>query len=440
MRAANVSLLCCLLISPTVLTLGQGPLVKQGQETPAVDGYITRATSESDFDVNGLRILCGQKTMTLVATKPGESDGAKGCPQYTPYVGEVVRVYGSVNRKKQAVQATRIEFALAEERAAISGWAVIEVLEDTTAPGSQPGKFLVRADGYWIQVDNKTELSFTPPRSSLTDVKAGDWIEYKGTQGPDGVVAAKVVRLSPNIVSKGEEKLRAKNDFDPSAVPGDAKQNYLKDAVVGGLDPKKFPPYQDRAMQARINEIGGKLIPAYQRALPDSDPSKIRFRFQLIDTKWFRDALTTPDGVILVPHQVVERMQSDAQLATVLADNIACALEKQDYHTQPERRAADVAAAAGVFVPLAGSGIVVGSTIGAMEILTEERRQSGRVSLGLLHDAGYDIDQAPMAWWLLGTRESKPVAGTTIPPRAAYLYHILGETWHNPRVDAARAH
>jgi predicted Zn-dependent protease len=266
-------------------------------------------------------------------------------------------------------------------------------------------------------------------------VKAGDWIEYKGRRNSNGTVAAASVKLSPDVVSKGEGKLRAKNDFDPSVVPSSARQSTTSMAFIG-INPKRFPPYDDPAMQARVTSIGEKLIPDYQRGLPDSDPAKIKFRFQLIDTKMFRDALTLPSGVILVPHQVVERMQNDSQLATVLADNIACALEKQTYRMQPANRAATGAFWGGALVPFAGPVISVGAMASAHDLLVKTEQQSGRVALRLMHDAGYDIDQAPLAWWLLAPKNPKPLLEIQLPDRAAYLYRILVESWHNPAASA----
>ena len=73
--------------------------------------------------------------------------------------------------------------------------------------------------------------------------------------------------------------------------------------------------------------------------------------------------------------------------------------------------------------------------IAAHEIVTKTEEQSGRVSLGLLHDAGFDIDQAPVAWWLLASNKPEPTSRISMPHRAAYIYRALGENWHNPNAD-----
>jgi hypothetical protein len=46
-----------------------------------------------------------------------------------------------------------------------------------------------------------------------------------------------------------------------------------------------------------------------------------------------------------------------------------------------------------------------------------------------MHDAGYDIYEAPRAWWLLFDFKSKGIDKTPLPFISEYLYKFLGETW-----------
>jgi hypothetical protein len=196
-------------------------------------------------------------------------------------------------------------------------------------------------------------------------------------------------------------------------------------------------------MQARVNRIGFSLIPEYQRNLLNDDPSKISFRFQLIDSPKFHDALTLPNGIILIPRQIVERLSEDSQLATVLADNIACALEKQTYRMMPAYTAmssAQIASDIGeFFVPGLGLATGIANYASAKPIQTDLLGQSGRVSLDLLQDAGYDIRQAPIAWWTLATKPSGALAETAPPPRALNLYRAIGMIWKNYPTTASPA-
>jgi len=189
-------------------------------------------------------------------------------------------------------------------------------------------------------------------------------------------------------------------------------------------------------MHARVSAIGAKLIPKYQRELPDGDEDKINFRFHLVDLDGVHDALTLPSGIILVPHQVVERMQNDSQLATVLADNIASGLEKQFFQIMPGGCVVPSLYLAGLvgsaFVPRPGASVPALLAVGGEDkLMVHNMEQSGRVSLMLLHDAGYEIDEAPVAWWLLASRKPKGLEETSMPPRAEYLYKVLGENWHS---------
>jgi hypothetical protein len=405
----------------------------QGQMAPAADGYVTRVASISDFDVNGYRILCGHKAKSFLDPSTSKPVTNSDCPGDTPYLGERMTIYGLMNDKSREITADLIE-AKPLNLDAIRGSAVIDGIPSGNSASAQPSRLMVRADGYWILIDSKTKIAYDPPLHSLTDIQLGEWIDYEGTPNGTGIVIASRVKLSPESITHGEEDLRAKSDFDPAAVPPDARQNLIR-VAAGEPDPKRFPPYSDPAMQARVNEIGNKLIPAYQLNLSDSDPARIHFQFQLIDTKLVRDGLTLPNGIILVPHQVVERMQNDSQLAAVLADSIACALERQKYRLQPATRTAEAVALGGLFVPVVGESIFANGVSAQMQIQLRLEKQRGRVSLGLLHDAGYDVDQAPIAWWLLSPMKPKPINEIDMPDRAGNLYRILGEYWRNPVAD-----
>jgi hypothetical protein len=64
-------------------------------------------------------------------------------------------------------------------------------------------------------------------------------------------------------------------------------------------------------------------------------------------------------------------------------------------------------------------------------MLIHEREQRDRVSLFLLQDAGYDVYQAPLAWWALADQKAAGLERAPLPARSLNLYKILGETWHN---------
>jgi hypothetical protein len=361
-------------------------------------GYVTRTVSLADFDVNGFHVIATGKTKFWADGNPHE----KHTTIVDPYLGQSVTVYGDLKKKKHELIAEDVVFH-AVDRTPFSGVALVERILSPATPGSGPTRLLVRADGYVILTNSETKTSFQSPLVSVADVKTNTWIKYHGKPQSDGIVIAEAADFYPSAVTDKEAKLLEKNDYDPQAVDPDAKQDIAEWLVVG-IDPKKIPPYQDAAMQARIDRIGSSLIPAYQRSLPTSDLSKIHFRFQLIDATNWKDALALPSGIILIPFQIVDYLQNDSQLATVLADNIARVLEKQTYRAQPGQKKMTIAEIAS---GLGGLSTFGATTVATMSVAAADKRnaedQTGRVSLGLLHDAGYDINQAPMAWWLLAT-------------------------------------
>ena len=402
--------------------------VSQQQESPVIDGYVTRVASSSDFDVNGYRVICGTGTQTTIGQPQSkEVLSSQGCPQDRLYLGEPVKIYGSVKKKEHAVEAGQTE-AQPVVRGEITGSAVIDALPAHDSAGAQSGSLIVRADGYRILIGSVTTIAWDPPPNSVAAVVPGDWIEYKGKQRADGIIVAESAKLSRTYVSNSDEKLHKKYDF---VDPNDTTKGVR---VLTGT----IRPYPDAAMRARVNAIGDKLVPAYQRALPDTDPAKINFRFLVVDKKHWHDALTLPGGIILVPRQVVERMQNDSQLATVLADNISCLLEKQpdrDLPASVELTAVGVGADfVGIFVPGVGLAATAAG-ISEEEMVIKAEQQSGRVSLGLLRDAGYDINQAPVAWWLLAASKPEPTSKILLPYRAAYVYRALGENWQTSNAD-----
>ncbi len=402
------------------------PAQRAAASLPALDGYVTRAASPTDFDVNGFRVLADGKTTFIqdVRTSAGTAMTTVDAPH--PVLGAHAQVYGKMDRRQHTIQAETAEFATSPD-AEVKGGAVIDALPAPQAGNA--GEKLIRADGYRILLTPKTTMKFDAPLASLSDVRTNLWISYKGERRADGVVVASSATLTANTAAARHEEAREKAGYDPEAVAPDAKQNAVGKAFLG-VDAKKIPPYHDDAMQARVSKIGDSLVPQYQKDLPDSDPAKLRFRFQLVDAPNERDAIIWPSGVVLVPKQVVERMENDSQLAAVLADGIARLLEDQYYKLQSMKRKAVVFAIAAT----AGAGAIAGPLTGAgeyAEVVRNLQEQSARVSLALMSDAGYTLAEAPKAWWILSSKKPKPLVDVQLPERVQYVYEALDSTWRD---------
>lgn len=127
-------------------------------------------------------------------------------------------------------------------------------------------------------------------------------------------------------------------------------------------------------------------------------------------------------------------MQNDSQLASILADKVAMLLEQQPV-PQPETNgqvAEGMGMTAASFIPIAGLAVDaygLGSGIHSSVQARAYLRQRERVSLSLLNDAGFDLLEAPKAWWLLSQKKPKDVAGTKPPARALSMYGLLRTIW-----------
>jgi hypothetical protein len=187
----------------------------QDPDTDGLVGYVTRAASASDFDVNGIRVLCRPQTHTTTKPLANQGLGHAGCPENMPYLGESMRIDG--NRKAHAIEADLI-VVNPVPLGVVKGTAVIDALPESDAAAVSQGSLVVRADGYFIRITTKTNLVWNSPLGSLADVKAGDWIEYKGRQDMDGTIIAESVKLSPDVVSKFEGKMRSRTAYDDSSA------------------------------------------------------------------------------------------------------------------------------------------------------------------------------------------------------------------------------
>ena len=394
-------------------------------DVPIVAGQVTEANSPTDFEVNGKHVVCGPKTQfqSVDAADIRISWSSK------PYLGEPLLIYGRQDHHAHLIRAERVIFS--PDNSLLHGGAIIDRVLAPQAAGS----LLIRADGYPILLQPSTKAVFQAPLKSLGDVTTNVWIEYEGRQRPDGILVAEKAVFHPNTVSGREDRVRGKYDYDPSTISADTRQNSVKRAVVG-VDPSQVPPSTDRPTTStdrpttqRVETVGEKLVPEYQRALPSTDPTKIPFKFQLIDDARSTDPIYFPSGLIFIPRQAVLRFQNEDQLAAYLATGIAGVIEKLLLRSALSKKAMD-AAVVGSFAVLPVPVFV--AALGKRSDLGEqEREQRTRVALSLLHDAGYELSEAPKAWWLLEAKKPAPLHDIPIPDASIYAYAILGSTWRD---------
>lgn len=310
------------------------------------------------------------------------------------------------------------------------------IIDRVIATGSVP---VFRAGGYTFRITSATDVRLARGLTALNDVGTNTWAIFEGKLDGSGVIVASKAAFTKLKLpgSKPDPNAVQLTTFSPGGeINADT-------GLVSG--PKAFPPedqggwcgwydiYDNPAKQEDIRRLGIKIVPQYQRDLASDDPAKIPFRFYVVEEKEIRSEIFCRNGLILVPAEVINRIQSEDQLAAVLADGVAGELQLQVADargfgfTFTRKEAAELAAAGllgfgGVPAALGNTGILVEQHEVGRSV--EHRRE--RMALAFLADAGFDPRQAPEAWRLLAPYHlPKDVAHLKYPERSVYLQKIL---------------
>lgn len=454
------------------LLLLASPASAQDDEVFPVVGYITAVQAHggavTEFDVNAQHVRVSDSTLfgligSLSTTNAGPLRSALR-------VGAYVKVVGKTNGKTKTTIADRI-YLRPDWDAALTG---IGVIDKVLKPAPEP---VFRADGYFVRITNSTQITFAPGVSSLQGVGVDSWVSFQGRQSPSGdLVASKAVFMpaqstlyrsmfghkqnyAANLIPATEKNAPPPPEdrdsdgnqvADPESAPAidprtgmrvdfekilDKDGNLTQSAGIrmGTLKTWHLIPAatpEQRAMQARVRRIGERLIPAYQKALAPDDPAKIRFQFYAVEDKGARADLCPSIGLILVPVQVIQRLQNDDQLAAVIAGGIAYNMQRQAARRAAwGRKIVGPAIAANLAVesiPFVNLVPILTERKAANALLLEQMEERGRISMGLLADAGYDPWQVAEAWRLLAPKhQPSKAASVAYNDYAGYLLSIL---------------
>lgn len=299
----------------------------------------------------------------------------------------------------------------------ITGLAVI-IKVDSVA-----GNPVFEADGYRIRIATSPapSITFAGSLKTLEDVGPDTWIRFEGVRNQAGEVMARTAQFYPTgsrkiLTVMGPRKAKPKPDYEPVTqesllnADGHLVSAHIKVRYGDAGGPcgwHRVPA--DGALQERVQRVGMKVVPEYQKKLPQVAASHIPFRFYAVADDKVRSAFACNSGLILVPKNVLARLESDDQLAAVLADAVAFNLERQLVTMTPTQLGTDVGAEAAAAIPvLFPAGYIAGESV--LGIVNYEqrlrvRRDCARIALQLMADAGYDPWQAPEAWRVLAPKD-----------------------------------
>jgi hypothetical protein len=302
-------------------------------------------------------------------------------------------------------------------------------------PGSAQDSKPARIRGYVVDLAS-------PAQFSVEDHRLTDYRTYRVTLDDnveDGARGA--IRIGAELELDGIYN-RAANEFQATAVqrrspPDDHTPPALTISTAVPIEPAerkywdwlrieiKEPNFERRRsggvtlrrtmhseviakaeVQAYIADVGRRLLPAYQRDLPDEDPAKIPFKFYVVRDADF-GASALPNGVVIVHSRVFEVLQNEAQLASIMAHEIAHVTQKHGWKLW---------------------NMVPGSRLFGYNRSYEN--QADRLGLLYMINAGYDPREATRTWGVIAKKQGfSPLRGSheNYAMRRAFMMSELEE-------------
>jgi hypothetical protein len=385
-----------------------------------IHGFVTEVKSPTSFEIDDYRIT---RDSSLVFDLAKES-GGQASPLFKAEdirVGTELEVKGEYDQASKELKAKSIKVFLQDSKT-VKRTALLEKIPALTKQDAGWAGDIF-ADGQKISVVPSTVVTLKPNQAerkalsakkdnsgstalvSLDSLNLDTFVHYEGVRAENGSIQAKTVEFQHGELENGEARLW--RHYDPKVkapdyagfVPGELEMHW-----------KKYKILPNQQVQDYIAKIGESLIPEHQRDLPAGDPMKIPFRFYLVEAKSF-NAVSYPNGVVVVHSDVFDVLQNEAQLAFVLSHEISHAVEKHDWEYRNYHRNELIGLrAASAFIPYGGG--VAGNLL-ASGIQSQYQRslenQADRVGLEWMLAAGYDIREAPASWKAVSVKQGDEV-------------------------------
>ncbi|HVP44714.1 MAG TPA: M48 family metalloprotease [Terriglobales bacterium] len=395
-------------------------------KTVKIRGYVTAVTSPTSFEIEDYKITGGG--LALSFEKEGHDAAPEGFKPEDIRVGTDLEITGELDEKTGELRAQSIKVFL-DEGKRLKRTAVIDRLPQILKQpdGSFSGAFF--ADGQQIRLAPATQVVFRPshaerealkksgqksatgedediglrPLQSLEEIHPNMLLTYEGTRQADGSLAASRLEFTRNELEPGEVKMW--KALTPFGKNPDFQKFKPGEMTINGVGKFKIIPNQ--YVQRYIQELGHSLVPLYQRAMPESDPSKIPFRFFLVENKE-PNAFALANGTVVVNSGLFDILESEAQLASVLSHEIAHAIQRHAWRQQQYHKGARTAMKiAGILGSAATGDSAIASATQLIDTAIKKgysrslENQADRLGLQYMYEAGYDIREAPRVWQLM---------------------------------------
>ncbi|HZD47868.1 MAG TPA: hypothetical protein VE178_03915, partial [Silvibacterium sp.] len=213
-------------------------------------------------------------------------------------------------------------------------------------------------------------------------------MKYKAVWQQDGRLVASQVAFYTFERSDKEQKFAKSSDFKihppnyDTGTPGEVHFFMHTMTILA-----------DRQLADHVTKIGESLIPEWQQKLADDDPAKVHFHFYILQAnKTFHQTISDEAGTVLVPSNVLARLENDAQLAALLSTDVAGAIQQDAYHSLSVKHSEEVLQWGSLAAPYSGGlgWSVVGAAYNETYWVPMMERE-GRVGMSYMAAAGYDV-------------------------------------------------
>ena len=404
----------------------------QTQPPKTIQGYVISVDSPQRFFVDETEV---DTTASTVYQWLGEAPAAGAASPPAVKVGVYIQASGSGADHLIYADIVRVAKQTGKK---LDGFGLIDsVIEARPLP-------VFDADGYRIRIAPYTTLSFSGRLKTLADVGTNTWVKYEGALDKSGDLIATQAEFSPGVNGKKKPSEAAKDSALPTVIPAqpsriDAEGDFVSLHAKVRMNSAGGPCGWHRvwahpALQQRVWRVGMSLVPAFQKRMAADARAKIPFRFFVIDEPKTRTGVLCQNGLILVPEQAVNRLQSDDQLAALLAIAVGWDLQIQSPHLKSQGWELLAVQGAGyaseAFVPFASVAAGAGADVAAARIDIGFLHQCARVSLALMSDAGFNPWAAPEAWRLLAPKKlPKHPSSLNYPNLSTYELKILRQQY-----------
>jgi hypothetical protein len=402
-----------------------------------VRGYVTAMKSANEFEIEEYKISRDAK-VRLELEKPS---GASANPEDLK-VGSLLEVKGTYNDETGNLVASKVKL-LSRKAELLDSTTILEQRPTLEPAEGNTWRGTIVADGRRVKIEPTTAISYklnksetkeskeaakkkkadgkaadvdpdesdlpaalqaegAVPLNSLNSLDPGIFMSYRGTEQADGSVNATQVVFVKNEQEDSEYELW--KDLTPKTKPATATAP--AELKIGD---SKYKVSANAELQAYVERVGQSLIPAYQENMREGDPNKIPFHFTVVMQKGF-NAAGYPNGQVVINDEVFTVLENEAQLAAVLAHEIAHATQEHRYRQQEYRKGSRRALQTlSVIAAIAGDM----STSDGLDDLAfaiqagygrSMENQADRLGLQYMFDAGYDPREAPKVWRLIDRR------------------------------------